>query len=666
MRLSGCLLFTLWTGVTASTALAQAVFAPRATALAAYGALVHDTRGFTANPAGLVDMRDWDFTTATYIGTAQSGQSFVFSGFGMGKRFLENSALAFQYAPGTALDVLQPATLSIVGLNIPANKTISYGEPLALAYAYRLSEKFSAAIEGRMRTEKVSDPQYQFQYSDSAIVPVPKEFSSTTWFADIGVLWKPVEEVSVSAVARSLAHLLDTGLPTAYTSYALPKARDLEISASYRLTPSLFLASGVSTTHQGTLGAEWSPAGALALRAGIYASSDYSPFVYGYGLGIGFSYGFLEADASYLHFASQRERRGTVPSGSFDANAIKDVGLNAFTTDRAAFSVKAILGNIRESLARIEGVEMLGGIYPSAYQALAFKPVGTVRVRNTSRKPIQARASFFVERFMDQPTETAPTPIGPGGSVDIPFTAVFNDHVRSVPAVTIREGVVSVSATPGGEYDDRAQTRVLIHGKNDWDGSALTLRYFVTPDDPDVIRTGRDILLKSKDSLESGAQEMASLRRAKLICDAFAGKLMYVRDPRQVDDYVQYPSETFRLHGGDCADMTVCFASLLSSIGIATAFVDVVPPGEPEKAHVFMLFDTGVDPKFGTNVSPNPKRFVVRRLKSGQETIWLPLEPTAITHGFDEAWTAGAQEYFDTVEIGLGLIKGWVHIVDVY
>jgi hypothetical protein len=42
------------------------------------------------------------------------------------------------------------------------------------------------------------------------------------------------------------------------------------------------------------------------------------------------------------------------------------------------------------------------------------------------------------------------------------------------------------------------------------------------------------------------------------------------------------------------------------------------------------------------------------------------VESTAITRGFDEAWTAGAQQYFDDVELGLGLVQGWVHIVDVY
>jgi hypothetical protein len=78
-----------------------------------------------------------------------------------------------------------------------------------------------------------------------------------------------------------------------------------------------------------------------------------------------------------------------------------------------------------------------------------------------------------------------------------------------------------------------------------------------------------------------------------------------------------------------------------------------------------LLFDSGVEPRYGSHVSDNPKRYVVRRNQAGVETLWLPIETTAITKGFDEAWTRGAQRYFDDVEVGLGLVKGWVRIVDV-
>jgi hypothetical protein len=657
----------LFLGMAVSKVSAQAVFSARALALGAYGPLVKDARGFTANPAGLVGIRDWDISTSTY--TETSGEGFVFSGFAIGKRFLTNNAMAFQYTPGTSLDVVEPAKFTISGLSISTNRQISYSEPLAAAYAYRLSERFSAGLQARMQTEKITEPEFSLRTVNdtlNAVVPVQQEFTSSTWFADAGVLWKPVDNVSVSAFWRGFIRVAGAGIPSTFDSYALPRERYLDLGSAWSVSPALTFAVEGSTDRRGSLGIEWTPGLNIAARGGIYADGAGSPFVEAFGIGAGWSYLFFEADVSYIRFSNQSGRKGTLNVASFDPSGIKDLSMSPFSGDRASVSIRAMLGSVRESLVRIEGVEMLGGIYPSAFQAMAFRPVGKVRVRNTSRKPVQARAAMFVDKLMDQPTESQPVTIQPGSSEEIPLSAVFNDRMTGISALTIREGTVSVSAALAGDNDDRAQTRVLIHGRNDWDGSAASLRYFVTPDDPEVIRSTRAVLLRNKDSLDGIPADLGSLRRAEILCNSFTGKLLYVSDPKHLTEFVQYATETLRSQSGDCTDMTVCFSSLLGSMGVSTAFVDVVPPAHPEKSHIFFLLDTGVDPKFGDRVSSNPKRYVVRKSKSGQATIWLPIESTAITRGFQEAWTEGAQEYFDDVELGLGLVEGWVRIVDVY
>ena len=127
---------------------------------------------------------------------------------------------------------------------------------------------------------------------------------------------------------------------------------------------------------------------------------------------------------------------------------------------------------------------------------------------------------------------------------------------------------------------------------------------------------------------------------------------------------MQYPNETLRLHGGDCDDMTAAFATLLSSIGIPVAFVDVVPPDRPADGHIYLMFDTGIPVERSSLISNNPKRFVIRPDDHGRQTVWIPVEATAITGGFDAAWDAGAKEYYDDVEIHFGLAHGWVRVVD--
>ena len=57
---------------------------------------------------------------------------------------------------------------------------------------------------------------------------------------------------------------------------------------------------------------------------------------------------------------------------------------------------------------------------------------------------------------------------------------------------------------------------------------------------------------------------------------------------------------------------------------------------------------------------------MARKNSTGIETIWIPVETTAISRGFDAAWEMGALEYFRDVEYNLGLLRGNVKIVVVY
>ncbi len=644
---------------------AQPLLNARAVALGAYDAMVNDSRSFAANPAGMVGMRDWDFNSSTYRATSQGGSGFVFYGFSLGKRFFDQNAIAVQYAPGALLEFGLPSAVAISGLT-EANKKISYSEPVAAGYAHRFDDRFSVGMGWRLRTETVNDPQFQIQIQDSSITAIPNQFTRNVWFGDLGLTWNPLERLTVSAVGRGLVDFRSGSFPVEFEPYYLPIDARGELGLAVDLPGAVTVAAEGSTDKEGALGCEWSPGFDLAVRGGVYMSSVEHPFVYAVSLGAGWSYEFVEIDAGIIHFLSEAGRSTSLEATKFDASMIKDVMLNPFTRDRLALSVKAVFGNIREVLARIESVDISGGVYPSEYEALAYRPIGTVRVRNVSRKPIQVRASLFVDRVMDAPTETQPQYVPPGAVAEIPLTAVFNDRIRSVKSLSIRDADVGISASRAGEYDDKAQARVLIHGRNDWDGNIASLRYFVTPGDADVIRVSRELLLERSDSLRNVPRELLPFRKARILFDGFAGKLLYVNDPKMGGDYVQYPSETLSMRGGDCDDMTVCFASLLSSIGISTAFVDVVPPAHPENSHVYLLFDTGLDPRYGNSISENPKRYVIRKTRSGTETIWIPVESTVITRGFETAWEKGAQEHLDNVEVGLGLLKGWVHIVDVY
>jgi hypothetical protein len=390
-----------------------------------------------------------------------------------------------------------------------------------------------------------------------------------------------------------------------------------------------------------------------------------TPYVNAATLGVGWDTKTMRADLAYLHFFDRRTHSGSISLNDFTSRSIHDVEFHPFTTDQLRFSVSVALGHTTEPLARIDYIEITSDIYPSSYETFAYRPIGRVKVRNISDQPIQAKVAFYLKPFMDAPTETKRYVIQPGAVSDIPFTAFFNELIKSVTEPQVRDGDVYVIASPAEEYDDKSRARIKIYSRNNWNGEALTLRYFMTPTEPDVLRFTRSVLSSHKDQLTTVSPALLKFEHARILFNEFAQRLSYVNDPTLSKDWVQYPGETLSLHGGDCDDLTVSFASLLASVGISSAFIDVVPPNNPGDAHIYMMFDTEVEASKADIISKNRKRYVLRRNESGIETIWIPIETTQIAKGFEEAWSMGAKEYLDDVELGLGLIKGWVKIVDV-
>lgn len=649
--------------------MSQSLSDARSVGLGAYSPLASDSRDFSVNPAGLAGVRDWETAFSTYVTPTLADPGFVFYGLTLAKRIGDFTA-AFQYSPGSLMRFVVPPTLVIGQSAYPStnDQTIEYAEPFALGLSYRLNDQAVLALGGRNRRETVDDTRYEIVLDDTMAIPIIYQTTAEAryWSVDAALSWKPSEAVGVSLIGRNLIGSLGSELPSSIDSLRLSTDARGEAGVAVRPWRQVALAAAITSDVTGGAGAEWTPGLGLALRGGLYFDQDAAPFVNAVAVGAGWSYEFFEIGAAYLHFLDQTGRRGSTDGAGFDPSQISTIDFNPYSSDRIAISVKAMFGKIREGLARIEGVKISQAVYPASATTLAFKPIGTAQIRNVSDRPIQAKATFFVERYMDEPTATHPVTLQPGQVVEVPLTALFNDQVRRVSGQAFRDAAVAVITAADGQQDDAFQTRVLIRGKNAWDGDVLSLRYFVTPDDPAVIKYTRDVLVQSRDSLADVHGSLEQFVKARVLINTFAGRLTYVGDPRQSADHVQYPEETLALRSGDCDDMTVVFASLLTSIGVPVAFVDVIPPGRPEQGHIYLLFDTGVEPRFGSSITENPKRYVVRTGREGKGTVWVPIETTLITEGFDRAWDRGAQGYYEDVEVGLGLVKGWVRIVDVY
>jgi hypothetical protein len=659
-----------------NTLYSQHLSSARGIALGGYTTLSAGTTSLDWNPAGLVFVKDWEFTASNYLSTAGT-LGIVFHSAGLSKRFLNDHATALRYSPGKSLELVVPTTIRFADTNVVIqtefDKRVIYEEPYALGYAYRLNNELSFGLVGRFLNEKVSDTKYILDTSSSTIRSQVVDYQGSVFLVDVGLQWAFDEGWGVGVVAKNLFNVMETQLSDDVAQFRLDMPRLLCVGASYSVTSRMgFWTMGFdgNTERRFRAGVEWSTTEIgslkqLSFRAGSYFDARSHPILDALAIGVGGVYEFMEVDVSFLKFVTQTNRKGRADLSAFDGGSILDVEFNKFTADRVSTTVRFYLGRTRETAARIEGVRILSEVYPSSSRTHSHTPLAEVYVRNITEKPIEATVSFFVERLMNVPTESQFVRIEPGERAGVPLYAIFNDQIHSVLQSSIREGFVYVTTRRGEDHDDRFQIRLPVHGRNDWNGDVNLLKYFVTPDDPDVLQFTRGVLNEHKDRVDSAQGHFRNFLRARILFDDFTGRLTYVNDPKKSQDHVQYPSETLALRGGDCDDLTVCYASQLLSIGIPTAFIDVIPPGKPDESHIYMMFDTGVGAENAHIISDNPKRFVVRKNIKGEETVWIPVETTVITKGFDEAWSVGAKEYYEDVEVGLGLVKGWVTIVDV-
>ena len=647
------------------TAFGQHLTSARGSALGAFTALSDDIASIDWNPAGLVSIRDWDLTASSY---AAFRRDVPLTGISLysaatAKRFLDAHVVAAAYSPGMNLvfDVPSSVTFPDNNTKIDYDERITYREQYALGYGYQITPTVGLGVSARYREQLVSDTKLLTENGTPGRI-VAVDYAASAWNIDVGLNWKPEGDWSFGAVAKNLFRLTESELPETVVNWGLRNVKSLRLGAAYRASPTTTVAFDFDTQAQGGVGSEWLVGERWALRQGVLFGGTSTQFIAGLSGGVGFSYGPAKINLSYVHFLNRRSQP-TVQE--FIDRGVQDLGYNAFTPSQITLSAVISLGRTRDVWAKIEYVQILSEVYPSSYQALANRPLGKAKVKNISSRPILAKVSFFVDQYMDSPTETPRAEyIEPNAEKEIFLYAIFNDAIKFVPSMVLRAAEVFVKASPAEDYDDKSQTRLIIRGRNDWDGDALSLRYFVTPADPDIMRFTRLVMSQNKDTMAAAPKQLEKFRSARLLFDEFASRLTYVNDPKASKDRVQFPSETLALRGGDCDDMTVCFSSLLSSVGISVAFIDVVPPQRLDDAHIFMMFDTEVPASQATLVSDNPKRYVIRKNERGEETVWVPVETTAITEGFQKAWEVGAKEYFDDVEVGLGAVRGWVKLVD--
>ncbi len=177
------------------------------------------------------------------------------------------------------------------------------------------------------------------------------------------------------------------------------------------------------------------------------------------------------------------------------------------------------------------------------------------------------------------------------------------------------------------------------------------------------INYSRAVLSGNKSLLDTLHNDLENFYKAKLLFNEFIKHLTYISDPRATGEYVQFPYQTIELKGGDCDDLSVCYSSLLESVGIQTALVDYKPNGKVR--HVNVLFNTKLLPEQAGIITNNDTKYFVRESVDGKDEVWLPVEVTSLTD-FETAWNLGSEKFNKEAINDLGIAKGKVAIIDIY
>jgi hypothetical protein len=320
----------------------------------------------------------------------------------------------------------------------------------------------------------------------------------------------------------------------------------------------------------------------------------------------------------------------------------------------------------KQEIFRIRGTKLIvKDIYPAYYQFYNTYPLALVTIENTAGYPIEVNLRSQVTPYSAYPAESGYIKIEKGEIKDVPIIAVFEPDIFEVSTREPAILDIEIEGRAGTTYTHEITAQLMVHTRNSWNGEIDKLVYFVTSEEKEIINLSRNIAnrISNKNSMT-----VENLLLAEAVFNELSQmNIHYQSDPNVPfyrDDRVQFALETLKLKRGDCDDLVVLYASLLESLGIKTAFIQVKDP-EKSIAHLYLMVDTGISKNEASKVSVNEKRYLIRKKSSGEYFVWIPVETTLLSRGFEAAWDAGALNFLEEAQIRNGLEEGWVRIFDV-
>ncbi|MCF6269962.1 MAG: transglutaminase-like domain-containing protein [Melioribacteraceae bacterium] len=608
---------------------------------------------------------DWEFgfSSASIMSSPQANNIQLAS---IGKRMGSHYIYA-RYTPGFQKSFsLNTDTLVTISDSVNVlNALLNYSEIFGVGYSFQFSNSFSVGATFRYFEESYAEDNVYFYFSDSinSIVTITDLWEKTHWRGDVGLTYQPFENLLLSLSSVNLFILNQKGEFNENNDLELKTKKGAILGIDYRPFNNLFLHANYESTTSFIVGSDFKFdmfGGDLAFGVSIFHDKYQTPFITGVQPSISFAYKSLNINISAIYYSEKRDRVMNVQNLLSDG--IHNITNNQFSYNKIAATINLALNFKRKQKLKLLDVNILNPIYPILSEEYLEHPFAIGKVVNLSDDEIVIKPSSYILNINDDVVSSPSISIAPLDTISVPFYTVISRDFSNLDKREIAQANFYLTSIYD-DNDDERQKPILINGRNSWDSKVNNLRYFVKYDYIGANKYSKKILNSNRDSLSTIDERLTVFYQTKIIFNYFIKKMQYVSDPRSSTEYVQFPTQTIEVAGGDCDDLSVAFSALLESIGIQTAFVDY--RSEENISHVNLLVNTKLKPEEAMLITQNDKKYFIRKNVVGGEEIWIPIELTSLTN-FKTAWEIAAQKFNSEAIDGLGLAKGRVVIYDIY
>ncbi len=624
----------------------------------------YQINSFESNPANFSLLKDWGLTMSyggEFSGNTTSNLYLISLSKRIGKHYI-----SVRYTPGYQKEfvfnngeqiILQDSTAESL------DSKFTYKELFGMGYSYDFSPNISAGFSLRYFTQTFTQEGIFPVFSDTLfLIRNSQTQKANFWRGELGFTYKVSDKFSMSLSSINLITLNEAPPDSQVSMYEIKKLK----GALFGVTASpfsdldfnlLFETTGAFQTGFNKFWTLWD--GSFGIELTAFHDKYQSPYFAGIIPAVTYSSGLFGVTLSGVKYFTGRN--APQPFSVFEEEGIDNIINNRYSYDKAVLTLNFALNTYNEQSVKFQDVRILNNIYPTLSENYLTYPFAKAEVINLTDKPVTIKPSSKIEGINTERIDSPPVVIAPMDTAEIPFyTIIPHSYQRDKTGISYIDFYLSNSSN---QDQDEIQKPILINGINSWDGKVINLRYFIKRDYQFSMSYAKEVLSGYKAELDTLSYAQSVFYKTKILFNHFVKKMVYTSSPRAAQDYVQFPHETFNLKGGNCDDLSVCFSSLLESVGIQTALIDYKP--QDGIGHVTVLVNTQLSPRQAELITKNDSKYVVRKNDLGVDEVWIPVETTSLSD-FNKAWDLGAQKFNEDALNNLGLAKGNVRIVDIY